>query len=338
MLEKKIQLNDAIRNFISDTRKSMKKINKDMTADNISVQIGRSASWLSQIENGRLKTVKTNDLVNAFSIIKNCSYESAYMYADDKISAIKAAIKHGIIDESGNIIDFSEYLIFDSNRDHLKQAIKKFNYLIVFVIDNDQITIKATLKNIIHSWITHVVYWITRCFPETSSLFNDEVSMTNLFLIIETSYKILNDWHKYYGLNVPEISTEELKSLKNKLNDATIIIPRTKIKALNEYKTYEIDEVILHYSPEDYLKWKNHGLYLGDDKFPLLVNYKKDIYDHDDHLIMYDDITTATGLSEEQYLYIIKQLCYHFDSVYKACKHYIKSTNELLDKSNDNNQ
>ena len=65
-----------------------------ITADYISEQIGRTKSWLSQVENGRLKTVKTVDLTKAFMIIKNTSYEQAYEYLNIKIGEINAELKN----------------------------------------------------------------------------------------------------------------------------------------------------------------------------------------------------------------------------------------------------
>ena len=50
---------------------------------------------------------------------------------------------------------------------------------------------------------------------------------------------------------------------------------------------------------------------------------------------MYDDVTHQTGLSEKQYLHIIRQLCFHFDLIYKQCKYYINTSQEYEEESNE---
>ena len=77
-----------------------------------------------------------------------------------------------------------------------------------------------------------------------------------------------------------------------------------------------------------------HQTYMGQEPFPMLVNYKKKLSDKD-HRVFYDDITHQKGLTEEQYLHIINQLCFHFDLIYKYCKHYIESSKEYEEESNE---
>ena len=128
MLGKKIILNDRIRKLIIDYRKSSMQQNSLLTADFISEQIGRAKSWLSQVENGRLKSVKTQDLVNVFCLLQNRDMNSEHDrkqvedYLDDQIMFINITEKHGIIDEYGNIPDFSEMLSFQQARGHLRYA------------------------------------------------------------------------------------------------------------------------------------------------------------------------------------------------------------------------
>lgn len=327
MLGKKIKLNDAIRNFISFERKSRKKSNTKLTADYISEQIGRTKSWLSQVENGRLKTVKTHDLTNAFMLIKDTSYEQAHEYLNNKIGEMEAEIANNIIDDSGEIIDFSEYLFFSQMRGHLYFATSNFNRNVKELLTLSVEDIISDSKEIVRHWNSSVVYWINRVFSDANTLFNDEVSLKNLYSIIKTSYEILAEYNSYYGIDIPYISNEEFIILEKKLNDDHVIIPRTIVKPLNEYKFSDIEQVILHYEPEDYLMWENHRTYIGNDPFPMKVKYAT-LGSNEEYIEDYPDITTATGLSEEQYLYIIKQLCIHFDTVYKQCRYYITTSKE----------
>lgn len=334
MLEKKIKLNNAIRKLISDSRKAAKESRSELTADYISEHIGRAKSWLSQVENGRLQTVKSEDLINVFTIIKNTNYETAKDYIDNQVSDIYAQIKNNIADEDGNIINFEEYLMFSQTRGYLCFATKKFNIYVKNLKTDTTNQLKDDLKHIIRNWTNNVVKWINRAFPNTNVLFNDEVSLTNLYFILESSYQILDRNYDFYGLNPPNITVEELNYLKDKLNDSDIVIPRTTIKPLNSYSNHELDKVIQYYHTEDYLQWKNHGMYLGDDPFPLLINYKFSL-DDKDSFKFYKDITTQTGLSEKQYLHIIKQLCYLLDCIYVKCRDYINFYNETNEESTD---
>lgn len=334
MLGKKIELNNAIRYFICEQRKNEKNKRPEMTADAISVKVGRTPSWLSQVENGRLKTVKSKDLVKVFCILKNCDYEKSYDYLDNQILLINAEIKNKIIDSDGNIFDYTDYVIFEEERGHLKYATRRFNDLIIDVLDKSIEDIKSNLKHTIKTWFNLVIYWIKRCFPDSGSLFSDEISLRNLYLIINTSYKILQEHHIYYGLNVPEISIDELNELSSKLDDATILVPKEKFKPLNEYQWYQYPEVVRHYTADDFLTWKNKAIYLGSDPFPLLINYKNSITDPD-NIVSYNDITSTTGLSETEYLYIIKQLCYHLDCLFKTCKNSMESEKEYSDESSE---
>lgn len=334
MLDPKLKLNDALRNFVSNQRKIAKKNNPTMTADGISLKIGRAKSWLSQVENGRLKSVKTDNLIKAFTIIKNTDYESAKQYLDDEICNLDAQIRKGILDENGKIINHTEYLFFSQMHGHLQYATRSFNDSIEFLFSASKEDIQSMLSDLIEGWSARVVYWINRAFTDASGLFTDEVSMTNLYSIIETSYNILSKRDYDYGVNPPTCSLEQLASLKEKLNDTHIVKPRTSIKPLNEYTEFDLKKVIQYFSAEDYMKWKNHQTYLGEDEFPFLVNYLKEP-DDDDFWVLYDDITHQRGLSEDQYLFIIKQLCYHFDLIYKECQYYLKTSNEFEEESNE---
>lgn len=327
MLEKKIKLNNAIRKLIYENRKSAKNNRPELSADYISTKIGRSKSWLSQVENGRLQSVKTEDLINVYTLINNTDYKHAKEYVDDRINFIYAEIKNNITDEDGNIIDFADFLIFQQTRGHLQYATRKFNQYIDELNSKTSLDIKNDLKSTINHWLKSVVYWINKAFPDTDTLFSDEISLINLYLIVESSYKILDKHYDYHGLNAPNITVEDLQALKNKLNDKTVFIPRTEIKPLNEYNGYELDKVIKYYKTEDYLSWKHHGVYLGNEPFPLLVNYRFSPSDRD-CFKFYKDITTQSGLSEKQYLHIIKQLCYLLDTIYGNCKAYLNSSIE----------
>lgn len=335
MLGKKIILNNAIRKYVSDMRKSAKERNPEMTADNISIKIGRAQSWLSQVENGRLKSVKTKDLVNAFMIILNKTYEKSYEHLDNQINDINTQILKGIMDTEGNIIDFSEYLVYSQIRGYLYAATINFNEQTQKLLSSSSEEIKKQLKNISKSWKNLVIDWIIRAFKDTNVLFsNDEVSMINLYSSLENSYHILLKYNEQYGLNKPNISNEELLELKEKLSDTQIVTPRTCIKPINEYSNFEIKDVIQYFSPEEYMTWKNHQTYMGQEPFPMLINYKKKLSDKD-HWVFYDDITHQKGLTEEQYLHIINQLCFHFNLIYEYCKHYIESSKEYEEESSE---
>lgn len=337
MLPKKIQLNNRIRKFIMDERKSIKKQNPLMTADYISEQIGRAKSWLSQIENGRLQSVKKEDLINAFCFMLEQSKEYVEKYLDDQIQYINITIQHNIIDENGHVQDFSEMLSFQQARGHIRYAIENLDEILDEVKNNSVDQIKANLNKNIKYIYTAVIDWLNRAFNDIDSLFSDEISLINYFLLIETCVQICNSNCEYFGLNSPQISQEELIQLKNKLNENFLLKEKTVIRPLDDYSDYELDEVVKHFTTEEYMLWKNKHVYIGDDPFPILVNYKTKSDMHTDHYIKYDDVNTLSGLSEADYLYLIKQIYYQFDIMYKNyqvslknCDDYEDSIDELI--------
>lgn len=338
MLQKKIILNNRIRKLIIDYRKSAKKQNPQLTADYISVQVGRAKSWLSQVENGRLKSVKTNDLINVFCILKNRNKDNKkdrkYVeeYLDDQIQYILITQEHGIYDENGNVLDFPEMLSFQSARGHIKFAgenlTNQFYKLLNMPIDK----IENNLKKIIKTIFSTIVEWFNRAFDDTADLFSDEISTRNLYLLVQTSINLYEGNCEYFGLNHLTISSAELKEFEEKLNTDYFIKEKTILKPLNEYKDFELDDVIAHFSSEEYMTWKNKHIYIGNDPFPMLVNFKESLFS-DDNFVNYQDINKATGLTEEKYLYIIKQIYYQFDVLYKRCKVLLKDYEDIQNEN-----
>lgn len=337
MLPKKIQLNDRIRNFIIEERKSIKKQNPLMTADYISEQIGRAKSWLSQVENGRLQSVKKEDLVNAFCFMLDHSKEYVEKYLDDQIQFINITIQHNIIDENGHIPDFTEMLSFQQARGHIRYAIENLDGILNDVRNNSIEQLKANLNKNIKYIYSAVISWLIRAFNDIENLFSDEISLVNYYLLIETCVQIGSSNCEYFGLNPPQISQEELAQIKNKLNENYLLKEKSQIKPLDEYSAYELDEVVKHFTSEEYMLWKNKRVYIGDDPFPMLVNFKTKSDMHTDHFIKYDDVNVLSGLSESEYLYLIKQIYYQFDIIYnnyqvslKDCDNYENDIDELF--------
>lgn len=339
MLAKKIILTPRIRKLIIDSRKSARQNNSLLTADYISEKIGRAKSWLSQVENGRLQSVKTNDLVNVFCCImnkdKDCETDRKYVknYLDDQIQYILITEKHGIYDTDGNVKDFSEMLSFQSARGHIKYAGENLTEIFNNLQDTHIADIQSHLNKHIKNMFNSVIYWFNRAFNDTADLFSDEISTINLYLLIETSINVYNENHLYFGLNPLDISSEDLVALKNKLNTDYFIRSKTFVKPLNEYSDFEIDDVISNFSTEEYMTWKNKHTYIGNDVSPLVVNYKTSITS-DDNFIYYEDLNNAKGLSEDEYLYIIKQLYDQADVLFKKCK-YLLNENKDIQEEND---
>ena len=340
MLGKKIILNDAIRHIISDARKSRLQNNPNLTADQISEQIGRSKSWLSQVENGRLKTVKTRDFVNAYCVIMDMDYTFEYDYnqaakrLDGEIMRINALIQHKIADNEGNIIDFNECVFFDQTRGHLRQAGKMLNIYLKNALELPIEEIERSIKSEIRDMLKNVVYWINRAFSDTEEMFSDEVSTKNLYCLFETAYNIYDVHHVYYGLNPILISIADLKKLKEKLNTDCFEKPRTALKPINDYSLSEFNEVVKNFSSEEYMQWKNKQIYLGDDPFPMVIAYKTLSDRQPSRYVDYPDLNKAAGLSEQDYLYIIKQIYTQFDIFYKYYKTQMED-NESLDLQNE---
>jgi transcriptional regulator with XRE-family HTH domain len=76
--ESKTKLDKEIRKFIVDTRL---KFNK--TGTQISDAIGRTQTWITQVETGRIKNINNDDLISLFKNILDCDDESAIKYIEE---------------------------------------------------------------------------------------------------------------------------------------------------------------------------------------------------------------------------------------------------------------
>ena len=334
MLPEKITLTNAFRKYITETRVSAKEENSLLSADYVSKQIGRSKSWLSQVENGRLKTVKKNDLINVFSFILNQSLSFTENLLDDELMHENAIIEHGFINENGEVLNHSDLFIFDQIRGHLRFATHSLNKQTKHLLKLSTAEIKENIKKEISAITENVVYWINRAFTNVSQLYTDEISMLNLYIIIETSYRILEDQSQYYAFNPPEISYDDLRELHVKLNDPYVFIDPNPTKPINTYKSSEINEVIKNFSSEEYMMWENKRVYIGEDPLPMLVNFQtlKTLKRNDFHY--YKDVTKLHGLEESEYLYIIKQIYIQFETIYQKCQSVMKDLDDLKEEYN----
>lgn len=338
MLGKKVTLNNRLREYIISTRKNAMELDPSLTADNVSIKVGRSKSWLSQVENGRLKSVKTDDLVNVFCILKNRKLNSKLDYQriksslDSQIMYIEATEKNGIYDKDGNVVDFSELIVYDRTRGHLRAAGRGIKNLFEKYTNTDINIIEKNIKVEIHNVTDNIVNWINRAFIDASNLFSDEISTRNLFFMLQTSILIYEEHCDYYALNHLSIEYSDIETLRRKLDTDCFVRPKSTIKPLNEYSLEQFDDVVRHFSAEEFMTWKNKPIYIGYEPFPLTINYIHHPADAD-NFIQYDDINKATGLSEEMYLYIIKQLYRQADFLYEKYQRLFKEYDRLKDES-----
>ena len=341
MLKNKIILNNRIRNFIINERKFAMKQNPLLTADYISQKIGRSKSWLSQVENGRLKSVKTNDLINAFCIIEDYDLhheefrKKVETHLDNKIMYITQTEKLGIYDDDDNILNLSEMIAFNRTRDFLRLVGENITYRFNQLYSKNIDDIKAELKTTTDSINSSIIYWINRAFYDAVELFSDEVSIRNLYTLMETCITIYENHCDYYGLNHLNITNEQLENLKLKLDDSYFVQEKTRVKPINEYTNYflDFDEVVKNFSTEQFMCWKYKRTYIGNDPFPMVINFIKSGHDTPTYKY-YKDICNAKGLSEDEYLYIIKQIYIQVDDLYKKYKTSL-ITNQHLENKND---
>lgn len=120
MIPPKIILGDSERAFIFNERKAT-----GLSAEYVSEQIGRSKSWLGQIENGRAKKINRIDLINLIAFLRKDTdltkiegYIHTYMYAitnklsppsspdDEKVNLF---IDNNDYSEKGSEESFEEY-------------------------------------------------------------------------------------------------------------------------------------------------------------------------------------------------------------------------------------
>lgn len=327
-------LTPQFRKYIMDHRKAAMEANSKLTADYISLKVGRAKSWLSQVENGRLKSVKTDDLINVFCVLENknvnlqADKNDIIEQLDDEIMLENILQKRGLTDENGNTYNFVEYVLFQQTRTFLQYAEKNIRNFFWDFYNSDISVLKKVLKDNIRSIFSLIVDWITRAFDDATNLFSDEISMRNLYLILETSINIYENHCDYYGLNHLNFPKEKLNELKGKMDIDYFLRAKTVIKPLEEYTLSEIEEVVKYFSPEDFMLWKNKHTYSGSQPCPMTINYVKPSLD-ENNFVTYDDVSNIYGLPDHNYLYIIQQLYYHFVYFYNSYKYALKEYEEL---------
>ena len=83
--EKRIKISQTLKNFIISEREK-----SGVPATVLSINLGFSNSWASQIENGRTQTIKHKDLVAMFAQILNCDNENADKYLTENIKELNS--------------------------------------------------------------------------------------------------------------------------------------------------------------------------------------------------------------------------------------------------------
>lgn len=76
-MDRKIKLDDDIRNKLLNERNITKR-----TAEEVSSSVGMTKSWLAQIENGRLQTIKKSKFIELLTELKQISNEEAESIID----------------------------------------------------------------------------------------------------------------------------------------------------------------------------------------------------------------------------------------------------------------
>jgi transcriptional regulator with XRE-family HTH domain len=96
--DKKVNITDGMMTFIANERKK-----RNLTGRQVSDKIGRQQSWIAQIESGRIRSIKQQDLVTLFSAILNVEMQEADNY-------LSLHFNNSLEDESQMNLSFSEIL------------------------------------------------------------------------------------------------------------------------------------------------------------------------------------------------------------------------------------
>ncbi|KNY26352.1 hypothetical protein [Pseudobacteroides cellulosolvens] len=133
MLKPKILINEHIRNRITEER-----IKSGKSGIAISKDIGKSDAWVSLLENGRILSVKSSDLINLFKELLSINEEESEKYIED---LIKSNSKESSISDNNhnkeklNIYDKPKDLI---NEDNFKKFVKDINAGLKFAFKNNE--------------------------------------------------------------------------------------------------------------------------------------------------------------------------------------------------------
>lgn len=349
MLPQKITLTPYLRKKLQKIRINARRKDKRLRADWISQKIDKSPSWLYQIENGRLKTVKRNDLINVIWAINNpdrfvdgipkntaLQFEIQQEFAmqvydlEALVNESEYLYKENLIDSNGNpfgdkVDSFNESLIVLNG---LQMAGRKLWSLITLIINASTEEVALRLKDFMDS-IESIRDLINDALKIFDDNFNDEKSLRNLAALIRQYYNLYQSNVSKYCLVELPFDDNIIKLIEKKLDVDYVISQRTIKKSPDEYTEQEIDAFVKCYTAEDYMVWKNKKTYISDNvtQSPIMFKIKEADEFSPEKYITFDDISNITTNPITQF--VLKQLYKHFSLFYYKYKSLLESYNEL---------
>lgn len=228
MEDRNIKISEYLRNYIKNTRKSNK-----LRGDNLSEQIGKGKAYLSQLENGRIKTIRERMLLTVLTAVNgdditNINYKDAENEYIDVIAHNDYFNSHRISNDAekkfGEIIEEVKLEAYSA----YKSATKKEQELILSGLDHFQSLISCN-PYALFSLLSNVAFPTANTengFKSYSQEVNDMIdeaidninSICSELLVDAASFEIdssFDDIKRYIIEDIETLSASNLRDLVN---------------------------------------------------------------------------------------------------------------------------
>lgn len=200
MLKHKVTLTTSISNRIAELRKE-----KGLKSAILAKDIGKSSGWVSLLENGKLNTVLSKDLIDLFAYLLSVSNDEAEQYIEDLVNKDPENTNENLNNDGGENYQVKEYSISinDSEYNKLLKDIQK-GFKIIFENTKNKENVFRNIKrfrNNMHFDLSFMValvgipFFVLKKVPfkERESLLNE---IAELFSKYAEKYKDAEDVNK----------------------------------------------------------------------------------------------------------------------------------------------
>ncbi|AEY66618.1 helix-turn-helix transcriptional regulator [Clostridium sp. BNL1100] len=130
MLKHKITLTTSISNRVAELRKE-----KGLKSAKLATDIGKSSGWVSLLENGKLNTVLSKDLVVLFAYLLSISNDEAEKYIEDLLSKDSESTNENPNSDGGENYKVREYNVLINDNEYIKM-LKDIQKGFKFIFEN----------------------------------------------------------------------------------------------------------------------------------------------------------------------------------------------------------
>lgn len=155
MLPLRISLNDNVRAYLRNLRLDNKIDNKVLTAEELSLLIGKNRAWVSQIESGRLKTIRREDIIFFVNFFNQTDTSNTEKDIELFLNSNNDALKDNALNnDNWDNVD-TELIIDDSFNLLLDSLVNSFNRIYVKLSKEEQRIMTNSIYALLENYNTN---------------------------------------------------------------------------------------------------------------------------------------------------------------------------------------